>query len=138
MTRRLHRGERFLSAIEPLASRFCAFQMPEQKMECLEGPPYPLQSHRRQCRCLTAGHRFAPSLRLCSHLCRAALWLLNNVARPGDDVHLLAIAPPPSYAMQPAPIASAGAVSGILPLASRIHGPVAGFPRHSCSPTWQA
>lgn len=44
---------------------------------------------------------------------RAALWLLNNVARPGDDVHLLAIAPPPSYAMQPAPIASAGAVAAI-------------------------
>lgn len=46
-------------------------------------------------------------------LCRAALWLLNNIARSGDDVHLLAIAPPPSYAMQPAPIASAGAVSSI-------------------------
>ncbi|KAL4434290.1 hypothetical protein ABPG75_000731 [Micractinium tetrahymenae] len=44
---------------------------------------------------------------------RAALWLLNNVARQGDDVHLLAIAPPPSYAMQPAPIASAGAVAAI-------------------------
>ncbi|KAL4424950.1 hypothetical protein ABPG77_009679 [Micractinium sp. CCAP 211/92] len=44
---------------------------------------------------------------------RAALWLLNSVARPGDDVHLLAIAPPPGFAMQPAPIASAGAVAAI-------------------------
>lgn len=40
---------------------------------------------------------------------RAAAWALNNIARAGDAFHLLAVAPPPSYAMQPAPIASAGA-----------------------------
>ena len=41
----------------------------------------------------------------------AALWATNNVARSGDTLHFLAVAPPPAYAMTPAaPIASAGAV----------------------------
>lgn len=43
----------------------------------------------------------------------AALWAANNLAREGDSVHFVAIAPPIAYAMTPAaPIASAGAVSG--------------------------
>ena len=41
----------------------------------------------------------------------AALWAAHNLARPGDSLHIVAIAPPTAYAMTPAaPIASAGAV----------------------------
>ncbi|PSC72425.1 universal stress [Micractinium conductrix] len=44
----------------------------------------------------------------------AALFAANNLARPSDALHLIAIAPPPSYAMTPAaPIASAGAVAAL-------------------------
>ncbi len=40
-----------------------------------------------------------------------------NLAKPGDEVRLIAVCPPPSYAMTPAaPIASAGAVRGCLRL----------------------
>ena len=41
----------------------------------------------------------------------AALWAANNMAREGDTLSLVAVAPPPAYTMTPAaPIASAGAV----------------------------
>ncbi|KAI7840515.1 hypothetical protein COHA_005814 [Chlorella ohadii] len=44
----------------------------------------------------------------------AALWAAHNLARPGDSLHVVAIAPPIAYAMTPAaPIASAGAVAAL-------------------------
>lgn len=44
----------------------------------------------------------------------AGTWAALNFARPGDELHYVSIAPPPSYAMTPAaPIASAGAVAAL-------------------------
>lgn len=46
----------------------------------------------------------------------AGLWAARNLARPGDTLHFISTAPPPSYTMMPVPIASSGAVSSQLQL----------------------
>lgn len=44
----------------------------------------------------------------------AALWCCNNIARPDDTVHLVAVTSPPTYSVAPAaPIATAGAVAAL-------------------------